>query len=353
MRKAALWCGAFLASWLKVLADLPIDVLGVLSAKRNVTLAYVHVPKCGSSFQSMLLLAGCRGLSPPELAAAVRKTPDEIKALPWYGARGCAFSRFGNGHAPVDVASLGAATRVVTVLREPLSRLVSGLAHNFHDCFPMQEALGVREHDPRHVACNGGGRLTYASCPKGRPCARPAPLPDDAVARYARCVRGCQVNLLTGAWCGTRPLTKPRVLPALPVSRPGAPRLRSDRFPEATLGLRRRHPPHHDPTDAETARAVAAVSAFGDPASPVAFVGLTDRWRDTVRLFGAVFKVDIAAYRDSLDANNNAAPNARCADAARAALRRVGSNASDPASEAVYRAAVARFDELLAAPGGL
>ena len=36
MRKAALWCGAFLASWLNVLADPPIGVLGVLSAERNV-----------------------------------------------------------------------------------------------------------------------------------------------------------------------------------------------------------------------------------------------------------------------------------------------------------------------------
>lgn len=34
-------------------------------------IAYVHVPKCGSSFQSMLLLAGCPGITPPELAAAI------------------------------------------------------------------------------------------------------------------------------------------------------------------------------------------------------------------------------------------------------------------------------------------
>ena len=65
-----------------------------------------------------------------------------------------------------------------------------------------------------------------------------------------------------------------------------------------------------------------------------------------MRLFGTVFRVDVAAFDESLHANNNAASNARCADATRAALLRVGNNASDPASEAVYRAAVTRFDEL-------
>ena len=149
------------------------------------------------------------------------KTPNEIRMLPWYAMRGCAFARFESGHAPLDLAGLGSSTRVVVVLREPTARLVSGLQHNFHDCFSLQEDLGVREYDhERRVACRDGG-LTYTSCPKHVPCAPTAPLPDDAVARYARCVRGCQVNLLAGAWCGTRPFTKPRCLRRGRASKPG------------------------------------------------------------------------------------------------------------------------------------
>ena len=75
------------------------------------------------------------------------KTPNEIRMLPWYAMRGCAFARFESGHAPLDLAGLGSSTRVVVVLREPTARLVSGLQHNFHDCFSLQEDLGVREYD--------------------------------------------------------------------------------------------------------------------------------------------------------------------------------------------------------------
>ena len=54
---------------------------------------YVHVPKCGSSFQTMVLLAGCPSVAPGDLAKTVKMNPDDIRKLPWFATK-CRFASF-------------------------------------------------------------------------------------------------------------------------------------------------------------------------------------------------------------------------------------------------------------------
>jgi len=292
----------------------------IVDAGQRLPIYHLHIPKCGSSFQTMVLLMACPGVTHGELQQSIMMHPDDIKTLPWFTTRGCAFTRFANGHEPMLSTTLLSrpTARVVTMLRQPTVRTVSGLQHNFHDCFPLQEELGAREYDGRRLVSCSGDEVFYESNGKGTSARGKHPLTPEIALRYAMCVKGCMINMMNGKWCGTQPFTKP-------------------------------HPPHHIPTDAETAVAVTAVAEFGMPASQIAFVGITDRWRDTITLFGHLFGVsNVAALDHLLLANNNAAPNRNCAATVEKVLATAGwTKASDAASLALYNAAGSRFDELL------
>ncbi|CAM9529115.1 unnamed protein product [Choristocarpus tenellus] len=131
---------------------------------------YLHVPKCGTSFEIPLAKYACPNV--PD----VRRHMNELNEL-------CpgSFSRFRFGHQPLSkLAQQGEAGHVVLMMRPPLNRIVSGYLHNFHDCMQMQARYGVDDHGPLR---------------------NPMRDEDDVLLEYAHCVKGCVARMLTGEWC--------------------------------------------------------------------------------------------------------------------------------------------------------
>ena len=170
----------------------------------------------------------------------------------------------------------------VTLMREPLRRIASGFAHDLHDCKELRERFGC-----------GGWQPGYANA-----CAQRVwrDVGVDALLEYSKCVGGCAANLLTGRYCDS---------PARALGRSGVE------------------------------RAASELRAF-------AFVGLTDRWTESVELFCRMTATDCAAVR------RRGTPPLRHGNASflaelHAALqqRRVATK-----DDAVYAAAVEKFDAL-------
>ena len=183
-------------------------VPGVVSFSPH-TAAYLHVPKTGSGMQNLFFRASCRLLVEPPFLE-----PHEVKRLEWkHCPKVMRRHGFGDGHAPAK-PRLDFQTKrsgLVTMLRRPWRRALSGFFHKLHDCRELQIRYGILEGgrrarvgDPTHI--RAAEALFYANAS------------EEAVLEYAKCVSACATNMLTGYECGDThaPANLDRALQLLP-----------------------------------------------------------------------------------------------------------------------------------------
>jgi len=188
---------------------------------------YLHVPKSGSSMANIIAEASCDAqqnamiLEPSAFRhhASHFFQGDQIK---------CSFARFDSGHEPLLTQDLiPQAGHIVTSLRKPIARIVSGFLHNAHDCAKMQRDNGLRENRGLWLA----DKKSITEDMK------------EDLLEYAMCVDGCATKLISGVHCG-------------------------DATPPAT--------------ENQVAYAISALDSFG-------FVGISDFWEQSMCLWDAMF----------------------------------------------------------------
>jgi len=146
----------------------------------NPTIAPVywcHVPKTGSSFATTLAHFIAPTLDPE---VTIRDPTEEMKQYEGL-IMADRVARFKSGHAPVAPEDLKKFSgHLVTLVRRPLERTISGFYHDLHDCKSMQQELGCSETNNK-TEC--GSNVTNFK-------------------PYAACVRGCTARMLLGYGCG-------------------------------------------------------------------------------------------------------------------------------------------------------
>ena len=243
-------------------------------------LRWLHVPKAGSSFQNTLLAWGCHPSRMP-LSRDVGTVAQFLETNPV-----CSGS-FAPGqpvasHHPLSASDRVARPgRVVGIFREPLKRIASGYAHNFHDCKPLQR---------RYKCSTSHSDFTCAS-------RVPQRAEEATVLAYARCVEGCWRRMMCGQQCGRR---------ALPPMR------------------------QHYRTAAAAAHVAAPTLVLARRV--FAFVGHTGAWARSICVFVGLFAPrHTPAYADLADLLGNVRPSGkgRLRDRALRILRRNRVNDSD------------------------
>ena len=148
---------------------------------------YVHVPKCGSSFGSVLLFTGCPGVPRMMRDDKTLRKPSLYRS---YINHHChsAFARFKNGHDPLPRSAVAKNSgHIVTMLRRPEDRFVSAFLHNLHDCTAMHNRWledGERWDEKRlRIAL----RKNSTAVP--------------LLKQFFECVRGCATNMMAGRVC--------------------------------------------------------------------------------------------------------------------------------------------------------
>mmetsp|Transcript_10751 Transcript_10751/g.21531 ORF Transcript_10751/g.21531 Transcript_10751/m.21531 type:complete len:267 (-) Transcript_10751:28-828(-) len=168
-------------------------------------------------------------------------------------------SRECTGHKPYDPKGKGNSLEVVTVLRDPYERIVSGYLARFHSCPPMIQKTRVKakKRGKGSAEQKGFGGAAYfdrnmkMSNAKFNEFARKNYKEGPAsIEQYAKCVKGCQTNMLSGNNCG-----------------PGAGRGRG--------------------------RKPKVVKALETLEKNVAFVGITERWNDTLLAWTSFFNTSM------------------------------------------------------------
>jgi len=174
------------------------DQTVLCSLVETTTLAnifYVHVPKCGSSFATLLTQYGC-----PAFPKNI--TIQEPSLLLWPGndpmnfTEHCsgAFRRFNSGHGPMPKnlpSSFWLENNPVTILRQPETRIISGFLHNIHDCAGKRSGLppGALQINSKYLnesVILGVDKRNLTQLFK----------------EYWRCVEGCATHMLLGEDCG-------------------------------------------------------------------------------------------------------------------------------------------------------
>jgi len=143
-----------------VLLLLPLLFLPAAAAAPDGKVRWLHIPKTGTWFAKLPLLAQC--------PRAHERLDELYKAVTTgRGTEACMQHSLLYYHLPLGRDSL---QRAAVVFRDPLSRSASGFAHGLHDCTHL-----------RNDSAPCGGNWTL----------------------YRECVRGCQTNmLLRGRPCG-------------------------------------------------------------------------------------------------------------------------------------------------------
>lgn len=119
------------------------------------------------------------------------QTPMAKAACP-YGRWLVGREEFLHPHQPLSREALATgAGNLVTVLRQPRERLVSGFLHSLHDCNHLQQRLNLSEVD---------GEGEWSGEALERLFASPG-VAEGLFAEYAACTAGCASNMLTGRWC--------------------------------------------------------------------------------------------------------------------------------------------------------
>jgi len=216
---------------------------------------YLHVPKCGSSFATLILQYAC-----PEIPKNISvREPGGIEYPPGQALDrqrycGDVFRRFDSGHYPLPKARATKHTKdvfsseghdVVTFLRDPTERFMSALLDGFHSC-NMSSFAAVHPWLYPHVknpANVMGAQPNYTHLFD----VAPRDVLVDIVTYYWTCVEGCATRMILGDWCGDTPSTH-----------------------------------NEKPTMAKVRHALERLDRF-------AFIGLTGRWNESVHLWRDMF----------------------------------------------------------------
>jgi len=137
---------------------------------------YVHVPKAGSSFQNVLIHYFCN------ISDDVTTSGGPNQFMMDYGER-CSphsFARFDIGHEPVDAIKTDAP--IVTMLRDPYERILSGFYYGLHDCNEMNKGRG---HKMKQSYFNQADHSNI-----------------NFLKRYINCVQHCQIKMFLERPCG-------------------------------------------------------------------------------------------------------------------------------------------------------
>lgn len=99
---------------------------------------YLHVPKCGTSFSTVLVQYACPSFPKNRIVGSpsLLEFP-EGQRMNYTKFCGNRFKRFTGGHPPLPANlryNFNESLDIVTFLRNPVDRIISGFLHNFHGC---------------------------------------------------------------------------------------------------------------------------------------------------------------------------------------------------------------------------
>mmetsp|Transcript_42859 Transcript_42859/g.141881 ORF Transcript_42859/g.141881 Transcript_42859/m.141881 type:complete len:302 (+) Transcript_42859:56-961(+) len=270
-------------------------------------LVFLHVPKAGTSFSLSLFEYGCRYKSEVGLLHLMNDFRagshiEHVKAQ-------CpgAFASLSGGHHPLltEQAQRG---HVVGMFRDPVERVASGLAHNFHDCEALQHHLGI--------TCSAN-HADYS-------CASRAKNLTEATLMYANCVTGCMTRMLTGSACGRGEHG---------LSAPPAWKVGSSASSSSGSSI-----------SSSSSRDVPAL-AISRLRTAFQFVGDTGQWNRSVCIFCGLFSPRVQPYDyDRLFVNVRPSNNLGAVDKAKSILRT--HKWHDAADQAVYHEVTAWLDQV-------
>lgn len=153
---------------------------------------YLHIPQSGSGFATTVAHHAC-GDDIPE-GVVVSEPSDFFK---WWGesCNRTRFHRFASGHAPVQANSSADLAQTVTMIRDPMQRILSGYHNDLHDCWQLRKQYNCKTSETTgKFICDGD-----TTAVDGRNLRDPRTI---SPVVYGKCVENCSVNMLTGRYCG-------------------------------------------------------------------------------------------------------------------------------------------------------
>jgi len=223
----------------------------------------MKAPKTASTFGNILIRAACPGV---HIKQALRE-PN----VAFLHENNCyvhnKIARIRPGHTPLPISFNGKPVAIFAIFREPISRVVSGYFHNLHDCRSMQGFFKINENHDIGLFNNASQRQHVYGTTGVEP---------RVLQKYARCVSACQTRMLLNTGCG------------------------DDRGPIGSdLDLAR-----IDPDDARSLPGEArgmVKRAVKRVRSELAFAGVTERFKDTVRSLAEFLSVPVLPRIDYLN----------------------------------------------------
>ena len=131
---------------------------------------YLHIPKCGSTFATILVRLGCGVVSQKP-----RLSPGRCL-------------RYRPGHSPLNIA---VRQKVVTMMREPSMRTVSGFMHILHDAGELQKKYNISQTNPQD------SKRWHSILREMNNQQRKGVF--NEYVEYTRC---CMINMINGIRCG-------------------------------------------------------------------------------------------------------------------------------------------------------
>ncbi|KAJ1622425.1 hypothetical protein T492DRAFT_1126765 [Pavlovales sp. CCMP2436] len=262
---------------------------------------WLHVPKTGTSTMNALVHAVC-----PE-APDIRPQKFAESLLASIKKAGCEprFARLHQQSTPLPNQT--APVSIVSFLRDPLNRTISGYFHGLHNCQQMWK--GTKEEHWRDPTSRFSSELRQRAW---------VDIETATVLEYADCVSGCATRMLTGLTCGWF-----KEASAEPMT------LRGPATPRQKLALE-----------------VRILEAVQRVREELAFVGISERWDASTTMMWNFFRTVTplkAAYL------KNVRPS-RSSSASRAKVARI--LADYPFVDApIYEAAKERYEAHLTACG--
>jgi len=232
-------------------------------------LDWMHIPKTGTSFIYTMVLYKCDSLiaNAPNSTAELERIYNTVAHT--RPGPPCAGATMRHQHQPTKPGLLGYTAdqnsrfTIATMVRDPMVRMASGFTHSYHDCRKMEKSrFKTRPKDVCAVLEDENADPTKVE------------EMEKVVLMYANCVRGCQTRMATGKGCA------------------------------------RNKPGDNEDAAAEAKRTELAIRKIQD----FAFLGITDRWHQSLCLFSHHFpRPSGANYSiDNLNRNTRPSHHASC-----------------------------------------